>query len=274
MVLYFDNCDVAINRSGIMATSASISATNSLTPLQSIGYQSNINQSPNDSIRNITQINYIPEINNEQNYLTLQSLKTLKNTIPYTGNRIEIAGVVQEFCFLTNYSLKLFPNGMSEASVQYESYWPLCANQVKMKEGRFNYDADGTIPHGWGAIITSSQNDGEIYEFNYSFKPTWSPVYSIGNKYPSQVELMAVEETFNLSTNIFQEPSFYGIDLENNIITGNSNIKLYDLTKICYPNEIVDHLSFSISGAKIRDCELSVSVGDILRTNISAFNYY
>jgi hypothetical protein len=274
MVLYFDNCDVAINRSGIMATSVSISSSSNLFPAYSIG-KLGANQFPSAAQKYSCQINYIPEINNEPNFATVNEIKSLLEETQYTGNKIEVAGISQNYWFLTQYSLKIQPNSIPDTSASYETYWPMCATDITPKNNYYNYDRDGSIPHGWASLVNIANSGYELYDFTYDFKANWTPIYTIGNKYPNQVKLMGGEESISFSTNLFVQPGFSGMNLLGSIISGDSDIVIQDLSMYCstgYAGYV--GMTFATSGMVINASEMGLAVGDIIRVNVLAKRYF
>ena len=121
MALFFNKCNVAVNGSGIMASTASITKANSLTPIRSVGKKGIIYQAPTGPLTTQYNMSYIVETNNEPNYNVVQALKAVENSFHNKPVVVEVGGI-SACCYLTNYSLKCQPNEPVVASVSYESY--------------------------------------------------------------------------------------------------------------------------------------------------------
>jgi hypothetical protein len=123
-ILMFDEVFALVNQSGILALNASLSQTNSIVPVYSLGKYWTVNQTPNGPIKSTFSLSYYPNIGKEPNYDILQTLRGLSDDIIYSGTRIVIAGVTGFNCYLSSYEIQSAPNNLVKSSVTYESFLP------------------------------------------------------------------------------------------------------------------------------------------------------
>lgn len=281
MQINFDNCDVAINSSGILASNANIDTNNSIEAAYVLGYTRPINQIPIGPIKTSFNASYLPIISQEPNYAVVNKIKSMINDSGYMGEKVEVAGITHNYCFLNDYNIKISPNSIVEASVSYSTFWELCGN-TRQKSNRINYLSEGDICHSWATYILNSGDyiTNPVYDFNYSFKANWQPIYVIGQKYPIEVKLLSAEESISFNIDNYRNILFTGEEVYNNIFQGNNgNLQFKNISITCQDGcdstgISSDSLSLNISGFKIKSINPSIQVGEFLRTSYVANKYY
>jgi hypothetical protein len=280
MQLIFDNCDVTINGSGILATSASIASENSIESAYILGYKGPTNQIPNGPIKSVINYTYIPVISQEVNFGVSNKIKKMTDDSNYFGEKLELAGLTNDYCFLDNYNIKTTQNNIVEADSSYTTFWPLCGG-LRNKTNNINYLNNGDIAHSWSTYIVNSgdYNIKPIYNFNYNFRATWQPMYVVGQIYPVQVKLLSAQETISFDMDNYRNILFTGEEIYNNIFNGN-NVTFGNLTLQCSDgcsttgSPQASSLLLNISGFKVKNVLVSSQVGELVRVNYQANRYY
>lgn len=281
MVLNFNEIDIAVNGSGILANNCSISTNNSIEAAYILGHIRPINQLPQGSLKTTLNTSYLPVINQEPNFATVNKIKSMLNDFNYLGEKVEFAGLHHDYWFMDNYSLKIQPNNIVESNVVYSTYWELCGD-LRQKSNNINYLGDGSICHAWTTYIlnTGDYLNVPVYDLSYDFSVEWRPVYVIGKKYPIEMRLLNAVETLSFSLDIYNRVLFTGQDLYPNIFNSNNgNLELKNVSLVCLedcnnPNNSQNTLSINISGFKIKSVNPESQVGQYLRINYVANKYY
>src|SRR3990167_7544728 len=99
-VKYFNDVDVTIGGTGILAESASLSSQNSIEPQFILGRRGNIDQSPAGPQKTTFNFNYLLEIDNEPGLTGIKNLKNLSNPNSGENVTIAIAGITGYNCYL------------------------------------------------------------------------------------------------------------------------------------------------------------------------------
>lgn len=274
MIIYYDNVDLLVNNTGILANAASINSINTLEPAYVLGNKGIINISPNGPIKSTISISYFPEVDKEPSYGALTSLKTLTNETGWTGIRIELANITGYNCYLTSYTLRASPNEITSASVTYDTFVPL-SGDITAKRTGISYHTNDRWLHGWTAYVTHTGDylTDPTYEFEYNFNAQWEPVYVLGQKFPIEVHLRQASERIAFVRDSYKHIQFSGEHVSGNYITGNSlNINMMDISWVC--GTLNSGLLFNVSGAKISETLLSVVSEEFVRNRVAIQKFY
>lgn len=276
-MINFNQIDVLISGSGVLAQSASIDSSNSLTPIYSIGKYNPCNHSPNGAIKNNFSISYIPETSNEINYNIVSYLRTLANDVIHSGIQVVIGGVTGYNCYLNSYSLRVAPNEILNVSVNYSSFQEISGN-LNQKQNT-TYNAKDFIPYGFSTFILNSGDASNlpVFDFSYDFSANWEPIYKVGQKTPTQVNLMSASESLSFTRDTLTKIQFSGQKLNEGYFTINGNdttIDIYNWQVYCSGTGSFTPLIFDISGAKINNIQLSAQINDIVRVKTTAQKFY
>lgn len=283
MSVYFDNIDVAINNSGIIATNASIESSNSIEAAFVVGYYNQVTTVPVGSIRTQFKFDYVPEVNYEPNFGIVNKIKQLIPETGYHGEIVEIGGIIQNNCFLENYSIRVNPNNIAQATASYNTFFPPC-NFQKEKNNLIEYTNDGSIIHGVSTYLLNSgdYNTKPIYDFEYNIQITWAPIYVIGKKYPVNIKFINAIESINFSTDVFNGVIFSGEKLLDSVLVNNTNshnTQFRNVSVMCQDNcgvtgEEGAVINLSMENFKINKSSLVANVGDYVRTSYECIKYY
>lgn len=307
-IIFYDNTFCLVNYSGIIATSASLSSSNSLAPAYAIGKYRAINQIPAGPVKSTFSFSYYPNIGKDPNYDILNVVRELIDDVVYSGVNVVIAGVTGFNCFINSYEIQSSPNNLVKASVAYDSFVDT-SGQISPRSFASSTDwgdlttmsesgnwGDLTtmtlsgdwgsiedpvlensdrIPHGWTTYISSSGNRliAPTYGFSYKFNANWEPVYIIGQKTPIEVHLMGGLEEMAFVRDSFTHIQFSGEEVTGTFITGDWNIELFNY-KLIATQSNSGALSFDISGAKIVNTKLVVDLNNFVKTSTEIKRYY
>ena len=271
----FDNIDILVSNSGLLATDASISQTNSLIPGYSLGKFWAVNQPPDGPIKSTFSFSYYPSVTGEPSYDILNTLRGLSEDILYSGTKIEIAGITGYNCYLRGYEIQSSPNNLVRANAVYDTFVPL-SGQITSKTGTTDfYRYNDRVAHGWTTYISSSGNRliAPTYSFDYKFNANWGPIYILGQKDPYEIHFLGGTEEMSFVRDSFTHIQFSGEEVTGTYITGDWAIELFNY-KLIATQSNSGALSFDISGAKITDTKLVAGVGDFVKTATSIRRFY
>lgn len=281
MSVYFDNIDIAVNYSGILATRATIDSSNSIEGAFLLGRINQFNTIPVGPIKTTFKFEYIPEISQEPNFVIVNKIKNLIIDTGYHGEKVELAGITQDNCFLNSYSLRAQPNNAVQASVSFISFFPVCDSQTE-KQNLTPYINDGNMPHYFSTYVLNSGDniDKPVYNLEYNFTCDWNPVYVIGRKYPVAIKMLNAVETLNFGMDTFKSATFSGQKLTDSDLfnlSDSNTIKFSNLSLICsnYCSGNSDNLiSIPIDKFKIINTNLSAGSSEYIRSDYTCVRYY
>jgi hypothetical protein len=283
-IKYFDNTDVLINNSGVLASNASITSKNNIRPIQTIGRVGSSVNAPSGPIEHIIRMNYAVQLGHEPNYGIVTGLKVATDTTGYSPTILEVNGVTG-FGFLNQYNLTIEPNNVTTASAEYVSYFNLSGDfRDQVYSG--NYGDFDKVGHGWTTYLTQGQSYSEspVYSLSYSFRADWEPVYTLGRKEPSQVLYLGGEETLSIekddythikfsgekSEDFFSSTTVTGLDMISLDVVGTSE---YDVS--ANPNTgVYTHLIINLSGMYLNNSSIKAQLNDFLRNSLEFSKAY
>ena len=291
----FNNIHIAIDRSGILADDVSLSSSNSLDPIYSVGKRNPVSISPNGSLTNSIRISYTPQLDNNPVHSGMNSLRNLLTGDnmyslhqAYSGHTIEFAGLTGYDFYLQNYSVQIQPNLPVKANASFVSFLPL-SGTILPKDSHIKYSTDlsaPVIPFGWSAFATNSSAAllSRVYGMDYSFDAQFEPTYQVGSTIPQQVNFMGADEKLSLVRDDFVKVYHSGRlawasgDCYSGVVvdsgTYDNLIDLYGINFICAGNTDLRVMQFDISGAKVTNTDLSVRVDDYLRSVTTITNSF
>lgn len=271
----FDNIDVLVQNSGILATNASVSQSNSIAPAYVLGKYCAVNQVPAGPIKSTFAFSYYPTTTGDPSYDILNTIKGLADDVLYSGATVEIAGVTGYNCYLQNYELQSSPNSIIKSNATYVTYTPL-SGQITSKTGTTDfYRFNDRLAHGWTTYISSSGNQllAPTYDFTYKFAVGWEPIYLIGQKFPSQVNFMNGVEEMSFVRDSFTHIQFSGDGVTGTFIPSDRKLELFNYKLIATRN-FSGALIFDVSGAKITDTKLVADLDNFVRSQTSIRRFY
>lgn len=274
-MIFFNNCDVRVNGTGLMAESVSLSSQNSLSPIRPLGKKAQTSLEPEGPISSDLSVSYYIEVGKDLGYFEVSGMKATTNFENLSPRTIIVAGVTGSF-YLTSYKLTISPNEAVKADVTYRSFEPL-SGQIAPKPNNLIYATGFSgLAHNWTSEIYSDVGTVNVPIFNlaYSFNATMTPVYTLGRKYPKQVLLISSEEEMTIVKDQYRPIDFYGLSgcQEFDDCINNPRLRLYPLGKIC-DGATGTYMEFDMSGASIHASNLSVGVNDFVKAEIVMKRY-
>ena len=259
--IYYDQCEIKINNTGILAVSANLNTDVTLGPIYTLGKRKPFKkQIPTGPRNNTFQISYLINPTGDPAF---NNVREIKNFIAapsnYNGVTIALAGITGYNCYLNNYNFKIEPNNVVVAQATYISYNKI-SGDLNFKTNPNSASAD-SVAHSTKSNVISGRNlDGDIYNLSYTFAANLNPIYAIGQENPIEVKPIRAQETVNMTENLFK----------NLIYTGeNIPIKIQ-------VSGILDSNSFEIEmpDAYVNNSTIESNLDDIVRTSKTIIQYY
>lgn len=273
--IYYDQCEININNTGVLAVSANFNSDISLGPVYTLGkrkpFKKQITTGPNNST---FQITYLINPTGDPAFNTVKEIKNFISTpSSYNGVTIGFAGVTGSKCYLNNYSLKIEPNNVITAQASYITYDPVITNTLfqtpKLNQNPNKASAD-SIAHSSKTNLISGRTifakgtidelTADLYSLSYTFACNLQPIYVLGQQTPIEVKPIRAQETVVISENLF-----------NKLVYTGENVPL----KINMSG-ILDSNSFSIEmpDAYINNSTIESNLDDIIRSTKTINQYY
>ena len=284
-MLYFDNCDVRINGTGVLADSASINSRNSISPAYSLGFKYPLNQVSEGPIETNIGVSYFMIISGDPIFPIVNTLKNLDPSVPYSGiSGVLIGGVTGFNCYLNSFSIRSNPNELTKVNASFITFNSL-SGQFRNKTSPqiiFGDGSESSLGIGWTTLILSgnSYQTNPIYELNYNFNAIWHPVFLLGSQTPSQVILQGISERISFAREQYFHVNYsgevpYGVET-NKMING-----FPDQSSITFSGygtgSLVNNfppLTINISGSRIQSSDVQARIDDFVRTTTTITNYF
>lgn len=273
--IYYDQCEVKINNTGVLAVSANFNSDITLGPVYTLGkrkpFKKQITTGPSSST---FQISYLINPTGDPAFNTVKEIKNfISAPTNYDGVTIGFAGVTGQKCFLNNYSLKIEPNNVITAQASYITYEPVVTNtlfQTPRNLNNPNTASADSIAHSSRTNLVSGRNIfakntaseliADLYSLTYTFACNLTPIYALGQQSPVEVKPIRAQETVNITENLFTKLVYTG-----------ENIPL----KI-QMSGLLDSNSFTIEmpDAFVNNSTIESNLDDIVRSSKTIVQYY
>lgn len=207
MSLYFNNCAVYVDNSGILADSVSLSSENGISKVNLLGYKDGFNKVIVGPVQNNLNLNYFPETSNEPIFSTCQYLSTGYENFNILPQQIVIGGVSGQF-YLQSYNLSINPNEIIKSSASFIGYSEMSGSFTENQ----SYTYQNTASNGNFVTFYKDSNivPVRVYDFNYQLEASWTPEYVLGQTSPLQVQLSEKTETIRLTNDTFSKVLYSG----------------------------------------------------------------
>ena len=284
-MIFFNNCDIRVDGTGVMASQGTMTSQSPIIPTRNIG-KNRANTAPGGTFQNSLRFNYFVNIDKDPCYARVSDLKGTTNFSGLSPQTIEVAGVSGSY-YLQSYHIEVQENDIVQASVGYAGY-ELTTGELRDKKDQFDYIESGYsgFAHAWTAKLNS--DDGEldipIYNFSYSWKAALNPIYVLGKKFPIQVQFMTSDEEINITRDRYKPLTFAGTS--GNVMFGaaeegelwhapdnNPRMKLLKLATLCN-DEITDAIEIDVSDSTFESTSLNIDTNDFATINMAATRYY
>lgn len=277
MRVYFNNIDVKIQGSGILAESASISSKNSTQPVFTVGKIGQRGNAPFGPLTCSYNFSYFPELDNEPNRFISNTIKDMTNDL-YSGVDIEVGGFSGSNCYLTRYNLEADANDPVRATANFISFGPISgAAANKLTTAPF-YNRNNYLAHGWSVYITDTGDfltPNPTYNFSYSFDCNWNPVYIMGQTKPCNIRLMSATENVAFTRDVLTHILHSGVNLSSYLeTTGDCRMLNIEFAYDSSPNTLLPSIRIPVSGFSITTSEIQAQTDDFLRIRTIANRSY
>jgi hypothetical protein len=198
---YFTEQVVKVNGSGLVAERASVSFESPLQQIQGVGYKGSNATSLFGPIRGNAQISYLVQTSNEPFYDLIKDLRT-KHTVNYTPINLQIGDITGAF-FVESVNYSITHGDLVKADVSLVTFETTSSGSVDKTVGY----VQGDFAYGiYSAAQLRMGETNRVFDFSYSFRANWQPIYKLGSKIPMQVQLLDAEEraVFNHETWVHQ----------------------------------------------------------------------
>lgn len=276
-MIFFDQCDVIVNGTGILAKQASLSTANSLAPIKILGHRGILTQSPERDLTSTLQLSYFLETDNEPNFAIVEDIKGffLKDEV-YSPKQIVIGGVSGEY-YLNGYSIRALPNEAITATASYLNFGGVSGSFIQ-KDPTIIYNKSNGDNIGAFVIITDTGNyaTNKSLSFEYQFACNWKPINVIGKRKQVDVKLISAEETISVEREIFNNVSFSGNRASSTLFESNESgsIKIHGFKFACDKQASQLGSGISLSGFRINQAEVSVSIDSFITNKVTFNKYY
>lgn len=259
--IYYDQCELRINNTGVIATSANLNSDIALGPVYTLGKRKPFKRLVTTGPASSTfQIQYIINPTGDPGFNTISEIKNfISAPTNYNGVTIALAGITGYSCYLNNYSIKIEPNNVITAQASYISYVPI-SGDISIKSNPNSAVSDSIAHSSRINIVSGKSLDGDSYSFSYAFNCNLNPIYVLGQREPVEVKPIRAQETVNMTENVFNKLVYTGENVPLRIsISG-----------------LLDNNNFTIQmpDAHINNSTIETNLDDIIRTTKTLTQYY
>ena len=303
-MIFFNNCDVRVNGTGVMAENVSLSTSNALVAVRSMGRNLAETSDPDGQYSTQVRMSYYLEVEkdpvyaNGTDYLGMVHNVVNPNYEDIPANIIVVAGITGAY-YLNSYSLSVSQNDVIKAQASYVGFTPPTGIIQKRAEKLDYAESFSGLAHSWTTTLIAEESVilEPVYDFQYDFKGVVNPIYVLGQKYPKQVQLLTAEETISVikesaSINISgvgmdaHPITFYGESgwqlfsgqLEDGTSFNEYNadspprIKIEPLSGLCDTSN--SYMEFDFSGMKIESTDITVDANDFAKASFTLRRYH
>lgn len=259
--IYYDQCEIKINNTGVLATSASLNTDITLGPVYTLGKRKPFKKQVTTGPRNTTfQISYLINPTGDPAFKSVQEIKNfISAPTNYDGVTIALAGITGYNCYLNNYNFRVEPNNVVVGQASYVTYHKISGN-LDVKTNPNSASSDSIAHSTKSAVVSGKSLGADTYNLTYTFAANLTPIYTLGKEDPVEVKPIRAQETVNMSENLFTKLVYTGENLPFKIeVSG-----------------LLDSNSFSIEmpDAYVNNSTIESSLDDIVRTSKTITQYY
>lgn len=203
---YFTEQVVKVNGSGLIAERANISFESPLQQIPALGHKGACATSLFGAIRGTAQISYLVQTSHEPFYQLITDLRRRHNTHHYEPINLQVGDITGAF-YLESVTYTVIQNDVVKSDVSLVSFERTAAAEIDKTTGYTH----GDLAHGMSSFYQLRVGQtNTVYDFSYSFRANWQPIYKIGSKLPMQVQLLNAEEQLIFTHENWEHPSYTG----------------------------------------------------------------
>ncbi len=273
MSLSYNNINISVNGSYILADSLSLTENGEQKPLYTLNNSRPYDNSP-QGIKNNLSISYFLEATNEPNSTIIENWKSQNGT----GNLfalLNIAGVITSG-YLNNFSFSILPNQAIKANAGYLIFNEFTNFSSQLSSFALNYNNTGiTLSHYWSAKLQSGNTellDTNIMQLSYDWSSDIQPIYSLNSKNtPCQVNCLSATETIDILSEI-QNTIKYSGNYFPTLYNGIDGLRLKPISSEW--NSSNDNIFIALSGFITNNRKTDMKTEELIIFNNQFNKYY
>jgi hypothetical protein len=270
-MLNFHNLEISISGVKILAQTASIDESNSLSPVFALGYKGNLQTVPSAPIKNTVNLEYIIEPGIDIGQKLVDRIRNYDfNSFP---TQISIAGKTG-MGYINSYSLNITPNDVVIANAQYDIFTEMTGQLNEQTRGSYYTGNLSGVGHYWTTYAKSSNGltTGSILQGNYSFQSEFVPIYKIGSPIPSQVKFLNGQEQFNFTSEYTGIKIIHSGGNFQNTFTDFDTIEINPLAKDW--SNTTNKITLYLGSGKIISNKTNIQENSLILSETSIIKYY
>ena len=272
MSLLFNNINVSVNGSNIIAESVNISESSPQKPIFNLNNKSPYGFVPTRVTNNIS-IEYLLEPANDPGYPVITGL-LFNRSLPissYIG-----IGNVYMTGYLTSYSFQLTPGSLVKINSQYDVFSAITGNIINQSSGDSSiYDPTNSsgIAHYWSAAFYSGNNiaDNKVLQMDYNIHIDVVPIYGLGDSVPKQIYFDGIVEDINILGETQNNPTYTGQYI-NNLFPNLGTLRLNNIASQWSPASSAS-INFSLSGFIMEEMTIPMNTSSLIFFNTKLHRY-
>ena len=267
-MVFFNECDIRVNGTGLMAQNASINSSNSLQAIRPVGRSDALELSPNGAIRNQFSATYYVDLTSDPCFPETTRIKISTEFEQAEAQVIEVAGISGAF-YMTNYSLSIQENSAIKANVTYQGFGEISGNVTGKTSDASYPESFSGLAHAWTTFVQSDAGDLDIpvFKFDYNFSNKVQPLYGVGSKNPMQVANLSSEERIRIERDNSRQMNFYGESgcALFDACAQNPRVRIFKLGYLC-DDSLTDSMDFDVSGYRIVSNNTTLDTNDYVKS--------
>ncbi len=272
MSLSYNNINISVNGSYILADSLSLTENGEQKPLFFINGARPYDNSP-QGIKNNLSISYFLEAANEPNSTIIENWKS-QNGTGHLFALLNIAGVITSG-YLNNFSFSILPNQSIKANAGYLIFNEFTNFSSQLSSFALNYNNVGTnLGHYWSVQTLSGNThivDNNILQLNYDFSVNIQPYYSLNSKsVPFQVVATDAQENIDILSEVQNVMKYSGKSL--NTLFNIDSLKLKPMSGNWIA--VNDGVNINLSGFVSQGAKTDIKTEDIITYSTTYNRFY
>ena len=272
MALLYNNINVSVNNSNIVAESVNITETSPQKPIFMLNNKLPYSYVPSKVQSNIS-ISYLMEPSNEPGYQVITGLLFDRST-PISS--IVGIGSVYMTGYLSSYSFQLTPNSLVKVNAQYDVFYPVTGNLANQNSGDSSvYDITNSsgIAHYWSAAFYSGNNisDSKILQMDYVIDFNIIPIYGLGDNIPKQIYFDGITENINILGEIQNNLTYTGQYI-NSVFQSLGVLKLSNISST-WNNTNNSSIYISMTGFIMEEMSTTINTNSLVFFNTKLNRY-
>lgn len=213
MFINFNNIQVSVSGLPIMVESAELNYKSNIEKVFSVGHTNCVGYTINGTPENNLSLNYIIEIDNDPNLLSIKNYLKNDNLYHFEPVNIIIGNISGQY-YPTNYQINFdYEDGIIKGDVEYVNFYQTSGVLQTGTSLFYNINNNEDIAHVWTSNLFLdgfTAAEFKILNFDYSCQFNWEPAYQIGSRNPYEVNLLNGKEKLNILLESYQNINFSG----------------------------------------------------------------